>query len=174
MKLTELTAIGLRIFAVYLFMYALNQSALLIGFIDSDNYDGANRVTPAFYIFWVGTPLLISIVIWFFPITTTKLFLPKYKTDTFSPVEKSELYIAAIVLVGIFILSTAIPDVLYWVIRVYLAADLMDSGLDFIFTPKDKASMVATVIQLIMGIWLLFGAKGLLGFVIRARSWPNN
>lgn len=173
MKITELTAIGLRIFAIYLFIYALRQAASLYSLIGEQPNSNQATVSILFYILWVGTPLIVSFGIWQFPQTATNLFLPKYKTDEIAPVTKSDLYIAAITIVGIFVLASAVPNTLEWITRLYMQSRMASAGFTFETSPDNKASIVSTTAELIIGLWLVFGSSGLFNIIDKAREWPN-
>ena len=61
-------------------------------------------------------------------------------------------------ILGLWVLSTAVPDIFYWSTFVYLA-----KGIEFSLTPEHIGNIVVTVIEIIIGVWLVFGAKGLRG-----------
>jgi hypothetical protein len=75
MKIVELTAIALRIFAICLFLYGLRQAASLAGYVGPVTY-GQPTISIFYYVAVAFVPLVIAIVIWMFPVTVSKAFLP--------------------------------------------------------------------------------------------------
>ncbi len=102
----------------------------------------------------------VCLGLWFFPSTVAANLLrsgqaPHEPAPARPIIEWQTL---GVVLVGIWALTQAIPDTVYWV--TYYA---MLSGSDMSFfdlDPDQKANALATAVQLIIGVWLLLGARG--------------
>jgi hypothetical protein len=110
--------------------------------------------------------LLAALLMWIFPLTIAGTILPKIKTSGRSvPLRVNEIQVVAFSILGLWVLSTAVPDIFYWSTFVYLA-----KGINFSLKPEHIGNVVATVIELIIGFWLLFGARGLRGLVRLTRS----
>ena len=80
----------------------------------------------------------------------------------------------ALVVVGVLIFALAVPDAVYWAIvftaAIDLAAHQQPLGLE------QKASAFATLLELLIGLGLTLGARGLGAaiFKLRAAGLPTN
>jgi hypothetical protein len=68
---------------------------------------------------------------------------------------------------GLWVLTSAIPDIFYWVTFVYRIKSVNVGSTEL--TPENIGYIVSTIVELVIGFWLLFGSRGLLGVIRRAR-----
>lgn len=105
--------------------------------------------------------VFVCLALWFFPSTIAATLLrsaqPSNEPTPARPMV--EWQTLGVILVGIWALTQAIPDTIYWV--TYYAM-LSGSNMSFFdLDPDQKANAFATVVQLIVGLSLLLGAKGI-------------
>lgn len=65
-----------------------------------------------------------------------------------------------IVCIGVWTLAGAVPDAIYW-----LTFYIMSLGATYDIEIDQKAGFFATLAQLGIGAWLVFGAKGIAGWL---------
>lgn len=70
-------------------------------------------------------------------------------------------------LIGVWVLAYALPDAIYWV-TLYLLKRQMTAG-SYAWRPEDMANVLATLVQLAVAIWLIFGSSGVQRLILRYR-----
>jgi hypothetical protein len=81
------------------------------------------------------------------------------------PIE--QLQSAGFCLLGLWLLTEAIPRATYWMVMVYYSTrpnTPVDLG------PGSYAQMFQIAVEIALALWMLFGARGLLGLVRWART----
>ena len=74
-------------------------------------------------------------------------------------------------LLGIWVLANALPDAFYWG-TMFVVTRQFDSGT-FEWGHENVAGIVATIIELILAIWLIFGSSGVRRLIERYRYGPD-
>jgi len=70
--------------------------------------------------------------------------------------------------IGIWALSNAIPSALYWL--TYYSMSFGDSSDAFYLDAEQKARVASMLAELVIGLWLVFGAKGFAAFLFKIRT----
>ena len=163
----QIVGLGVRLFAIWLVLYVLTNAPGMWRFNVSEGAVSANLV-----VILVSCLLLAAAAaLWFFPLSVANKLVPgatKRTQDlerTGVPFEHVERL--AFCLLGLWILAEAVPNCFYWVLMAYHAAR-PDSLLHF--GPVEYARVAVTGSKLVMGLWLLLGAKGLRGLLRWART----
>lgn len=97
--------------------------------------------------------LIISFLLWFYPATLSSKFLAPTEN---SGIEQNKLEIFGEILIsviGLYILANAIPDLIYHIVLYILSSN---ENLELL--PVDRAASVATIAEIIIGIFLLYGS----------------
>jgi hypothetical protein len=167
MSASQIVGLGLRLFAVSLVLYVFGNAPAIWEFNLSAWVSSANLAVVIVSILL----LVIAVALWFFPLTIAKALLPgrSVNIEGLGPpqITFEQLQALAFSLLGLWILAGAIPKVFYWILMAYHASR---PELLLEFRPRDFGSMVATGTEAVLGIWLLFGAKGLRGLLRWARE----
>ena len=153
MKSHHYLALGVKLFAIALFVYAIKQSRLLIEVA----IDGGINGIPASSWFMLATtaiPFLISAVLWFFPITLAQSILTSELDKTVEPTSPITLLSILISMIGLFFLYYVISDTVYWLIFSHLA-----DGTSASLEPEVKANMWTTLIELVVICFLVLKSK---------------
>ena len=157
MELKKVIAIFLKFFAICLFLYTLNNALNWIPLFTDPTF------APAVYFQIASTIifLLISLCLWYFPLSVASKLLPKTK-DTKNEITGfpcSELQTVLFTTLGLYLLFNVLSDLAYWgsFLSVY-GETRFDEPL---ITPYDKAAIFTTVIELLIVLPLLFGQSGL-------------
>lgn len=162
----QIVGLAVRLFAVFLVIYVVRHASALIPLLDeSSRY----RVGAIYLTFIVLLPLAAAALLWRLPLTVAAALIPKVSTKKGpKPISSADVEPVAFAILGIWVLATAVTDVVYWTTFVYLLNSASTEKL--IFDPQDLANIVATAIELAIGLWLLFGSRTTIEFLRRARS----
>ena len=108
----------------------------------------------------------VTIALWRFPLWVAQKLLPAATTDQSTHLQVAQVQSAAFGLLGLWLLSEAIPQASYTAVILYYATR---PNAMMVLEPRNYAAMVRMVVEFGLGLWLLFGARGLLGIVRWAR-----
>jgi hypothetical protein len=120
---------------------------------------------------WVFVIIQVGVcgLLWFFPRTIAAKLLPSRDDHEASPpIALVHWQTLGVILIGLWALTRAIPDAVYW-ITFYNMATSSGIGLSAL-NPEQKASMVETIVELVIGFWLLLGAKGAAALLFNLRT----
>jgi hypothetical protein len=157
----QIVGIAVRLFAVFLTIYVLRHASGLIPYLaDSSSYP----ISALFLFLIVLFPLLAAMLLWLFPLTVAAKLIPDINAKEASKTSGSgEWEVVAFSVLGLWVLTSAIPDAFHWATFVYV---LNSSEMGrMALSPDNIGNIVATVVELVVGFWLLFGSKGLIGLV---------
>lgn len=162
----QIVGIAVRLFAVFLALYTLRYASSMLPY--------AAAPPPNSISFWfIGTlalfPILAAVLLWFFPLTVATRLIPDIKAkETSTSLGAGDVEVVAFSVMGLWVLTTAIPDIFYWVTFVYRVESAGVGSPEL--SPENIGNIVATVVEFVIGFWLLFGSKGLLGIIRSARQ----
>lgn len=110
----------------------------------------------------------IALFFWLFPTVVAKKLLPgpmaEHRETGTSP---EQWFVVGTRLMGVWILSRVLPTLILQIIYRYMA---QEPGAERVVQPPTGWDVFVLVLQLLMGLLLLFGAQGLLGLLRLARS----
>lgn len=158
MKLHYYVGIGVRLFAVVLFLISINQLVYLIENIfygTVQGMDASALVSAAIYTPW----LIGAVFLWMFPLSVAKRIVPpeaQLKPEAISPVAILSVLVSAI---GLFLLYRSIMDALYWATFWNISNSQANVGYPVRLSPEHKASIIATGIEFIAAALLFFNSK---------------
>lgn len=160
----QIVGLAVRLFAIFLFVYGIRSVPSIVRL--SDFY-----VFPIQAWLFIGIYILIfisfSILLWFFPITVARKLLPlEDKKVEEKPATASDVELVAYSILGLWVLSRAVPDMFYWIVAISARPPEFHT---FTISHKWYAAIVSTIIELVIGFWFLFGAKGLRGLIRKLR-----
>lgn len=170
MSREDLVAVGIRLFAIYLALASLRMLAGIIALMSQPEgmTFGSGLLTNASV---VALFLAVAAWLWTFPLSVARRLLPVMKEarseDSAGP---AVLVSVALTLMGVWLLAGALVDGTYWVTWV---AMVRSSGFEAIpFNDDQIANMVATGVELVLALVLIFGASGLRRLLFRLRYGP--
>jgi hypothetical protein len=118
-----------------------------------------------------GLPLffiLATIAIIKFPLTIAGKLIPKgEKQEQVITFDKDDIQYIGFTIIGMFMIVRALPDMFYWVIFLYKATITINPPM--IVNSSDIISTIATVIEIIIGLIVLFGAEGLQNMIYKIK-----
>lgn len=165
MPLQELVvAVAIRVFAIFVVIYTLRFGANLLPFLGSGE---AVRATWTFFAFFAVPPLAAAVIFWLFPLTLARAILPKVMVaESKTNWKIDDIQEVALSVLGVWVLATALPDVFQWIVYSHLMNKYQLGEL----SPENVGKIWATAVELTIGFWLVFGAKGISGIIRMART----
>lgn len=170
MSKKEIVVLVLRISSLALVFYTLNQSVpTLEVWKESVGFNLSSSLLMVF------GPIILAIFTWVFAFQLAHVFLPTITEEKDEPklnLERQQIEETLFTVIGVFVLTYAIPDAFYWLSFWYRSSSLnIDMNL---LSPEFVAPIFTTGIELVIGFWLLFGAKGLGDFLKKVRAAGQN
>ena len=159
----QIVGLGVRLFAIWLLVYVLRVAPDLWAAILRYGDSTATFVSVAIAIFMA----LIAVALWFFPLTVASKLIPRSSLEHSTSLPVEDVQRCGFLLLGLWVLSSAIPTLVRYGFLLYFAHKeraLLDLGLNI------AAAMLSVSVQLAIGVWLMFGARGLLRLLRWARS----
>ena len=165
MSRLDVVAVALRVLAVFLVVMVLRFAGAIVQVLDS----GSAGVIALYVLLTVVPPLGAATLIWFFPLTLATKFLP-VASDAIEPLpsDPGRLQEVAFSVLGLWVLATAVSDATYWGTYLIFVSQ-MEVQMPML-PPDQKASFVATIAELLLGLWLLLGGRGIIGAIARFRQ----
>jgi hypothetical protein len=160
----DFVAIASRLFAIFLLITAIRLGTTTVAASSSFSSDW----NWALFLAATSLPIVaISALLWFFPLTVARKLLPVMREPR-PPADPGSLTALelALTVIGFWVLSTALTDAVYW--SVFLV-QVYNSSIPVAADPTQKASLAATVAELLIGLWCVFGSRGLANLVTRIR-----
>ena len=165
MRKEQVVGLALRLFAIFLFIQALRQAAGLIPFLTDST---PVRIGIGVVLVSTLVPVAIAAFLWLLPLTiATKLIPGVSAKEPRSTLTATEIASVAFPILGLWVLTSAIPDTFHWTMFIYIVKS-SDVGRPEL-SPENIGNIVATVVELLIGFWLLLGSKGMFGLLKRLR-----
>ena len=162
----QVVVVCIRLVALVWLLYVVNHSYGLFAYVNSDARVALHK---SVVLFFASLQVATSGVMWFFATSiAAKLLPPVRPTQSTPPSSLLQWQTLGVICVGLWSLNRSIPDVVYWV-TFYNMAESTGVGTDSL-SAEQKASFFSTVVELAIGLWLLFGAKGFAAFLYKART----
>lgn len=160
----DVIAVASRLFALFLFVLVLRALAQSASTLFGGEWD-----LP-----WLllglslhALTLAVAAFLWFFPLTIARKLLPVARDSGTVPLAQTpNLQALAFSVLGAWVLASALSDALYWVV---FFAYSERAGVDYALSAQHVAGVVAALAEVLIGIYLLLGSKGLAGLIQRFR-----
>lgn len=164
MNIVSFTAVGIRLLALLIFFYILRETSRFISLSTvMESYQEWPIAFLALVLF-----LCIGIFLWRFPVTIAKKIIPKEISIVDSKLEDFHrpIYQLAFVLFGLFVVIYGLSDLLYTA-QVYVAVP--GSAFNPQFVQEQKAAMVSSFLEIIIGVVLIVGARAVSNLIYKLR-----
>lgn len=166
MSSKQLVALAVRMFAIFIAVWVMRHGFVVVPMLAGPD---ATRTDLLAVFLTVSVPLVVAVLLWVFPARVAGHLLPRTSTPARpEPWTAAELQAAAFSVLGMWILARAVADLGYWIVYLLLlpgSGAYRSSGL----SPADLGGLVSTALELVIGVWLLLGARGLAGVIRRFR-----
>lgn len=152
MKIVHILALLVRLFAIGLFVYALNNTVFLTAMMVNpyDAFKLSLFFIPAVY-------FLIVILLWFYPYKViAKLSdVAKIEGEPEALNDAFEIIDALFIVFGLFLVFCVVSDAIYWI----------SLSLNGSFDANHKAGVLLTVVEGVIALFVLFYRSNIYAFV---------
>lgn len=161
----DVVAVASRIFAVFVLVWTLRMASAFFATGPAADWTvwEVSLVSLSFF-----ASLGLAALLWYFPLTVARKLLPVMKdSGPDRSTGPSHLELLAFSILGAWVLAGALSDATYW-----FAFALVTNGSEYgevQLGAENIASIWTTVIELLIGFFLLFGARGLVALLRHLR-----
>jgi len=163
MKSSDYLAIAVRLFAIMLFIYGLDQLLPIFELIASGTINGMN-VSPFFAIAASIIPILFSLVLWVFPLSVSNSILKPEMDREVVPLSQGSWLVIILIGIGLNTLYYAIVDSMFWFYFLHMSSQ---SDAPLIMRGEDKANLVISVLEVIASLFLVLKSKTISKFILK-------
>ncbi|MBD3652880.1 hypothetical protein [Kangiella sp.] len=161
MKPIHYLGLVVRLFAICLFIYgvigAIEFFALKLG--------GMASSMPSFISMVIMLiPIIVSVYLWFFPLTVAQKLLGKDERE-FEPVNPKSLLTILVASIGLFFLYKALMSFIFW-LGFYVMPSNESSSLVMVFA-ADKVGVLTTFVELVVALLLVIKCRSIAGLIAR-------
>lgn len=172
MKLFEILGVALRVAGILLFANTLRSipEVLLVAgqFNEYGLDDGMGRL-KFFYYASEFLVLILSLMMIFFPVTMAKFFIPKTDSLETLGIEKTCLIMPiGITLMGVYILTWAIPDLIDNALFAWMQRSLHIQNDPAV--QNVNIALVVTIVEIGIGLYCALGASGISRLINKLRG----
>ncbi len=161
----QILIVVVRLFAISWFVVSIEHLVRTLRMISQYNLGGLDRLTVALPVL----QLIICAGLWFFPATLSRRLLKGGNGPGSVEVPAlAEWQSVAIVVLGLWTLSKGIPDAVYYITYFLTYDESVMSARDLM--QEQWPYMAATLVEITIGIWLIFGARGLVAMLASVRN----
>lgn len=160
----QIVGLGVRLFSIWLALYVLSVLPNMWSFAGRGLGDSAGAGIVGLVLVLMAAAALL---LWMFPLTVARKLIPRTALDQPTLLPFEQVQSVGFSLLGLWCLADAIPKVLWWCVTIYHSTRPEPR---LVLEPANYASLAQTIAELVIGIWLLFGARGLLGILRWART----
>jgi hypothetical protein len=163
----QIVVVVLRLGALVWLLYTFSHVIGLFAVLRAEPGALLNR---PIVLFSAAFQVIVCMALWFFPSTIAANLL-RSAPESNEPASArpiTDWQVLAVIFVGLLALARAIPDSIYWVTYAAMATGY---NLGFFDLDADqKANALATVFELAIGLWFVFGAKRVAGLLFKSRD----
>ena len=160
----QIVALGVRLFSIWLVLYMLGQMPSLWAFVKQGKPD---PISTALVMGVSAVLILVAIGLWNFPLAVARKLLPNATLDQPTPLPVEQIQRAGFCLLGLWVLTKSVPDLTYQAVLFVTSA--RQNG-PVTFDEGAYPYVAHSIVELLIGVWLLLGARGLLGVLRWART----
>ncbi|ODB94159.1 hypothetical protein A3194_05775 [Candidatus Thiodiazotropha endoloripes] len=165
MNKEEIVAVVVRLFAIALGIYGLNNLPGMVMYFDQDGM----REAAYIYAGLSALIVIVAILLWKFPLTVAKILLPKTGDDA-KVVSWSyeEVLTCGFIIMGFYFLYYVISDSIYWFYMWKSSVNVFVSVRSELNIDQ-LARIYATVAKFVVSLVLIVGSRGLASMVLMLR-----
>lgn len=174
MKPIHYLGLAVRLFAICLIAFAVyNLAGLISSYFSASEFGPYSVISLPLLLVAVVLPMLISILLWFFPLSVAYKLLGSEDRE-FEPINPKSLLTILIASIGLFFLYKALMDGVFW-LSFYFG---YSTGGSYMETPMEvpfftaigasgKATIISTIIELVFALILTLRCKSIAKLMAR-------
>ena len=164
MNAQQILSVAVRLFAIWLFLYAV--SSLTGTYIEINKHGG--HIALQIILWSLSIIVLICCLLWLFPAFVARRILQESSTPAEQTTAFDDWFSLGCSLIGVWVLSKAIPALVSYLLLNYMGKTAYGNG--YVENPDWHLLVTFNVLHIIFGIWLFIGARGLK----KALHWAKN
>jgi hypothetical protein len=172
MKYKVFTKICLRLIALYFFMTYIFYGITIISYLlkNLGNPDEQVDIGSVFAVMPMAIMAVISILLWIFAGKIANNFVGKEEdNDCTQNIDYDKVQYIGFCIVGVLVIANAIPNLSSCIYQLAEMSKMqIDYGNRLYSTYIEK--LISAVLQSVIGIWLVFGTKGILNAIKKIRT----
>lgn len=158
MKSSHYLAIAVRLFAVVLFVYGLRQLSPFFELITRGTVSGVT--VSAFFVLAVSIiPMLLSVILWFFPLSISNSILKPEMNREVAPLSQGDWLIVILIGVGLYTLYYGIVDLIYWLYFLHMSVKNYLVEPSLAMSGEDKANLAISFLEVAASLFLILKSK---------------
>jgi hypothetical protein len=159
-------AISVRLFTIWLFMYGV--SNMTSAYIEVHRSSAHLPDPVVFFGSGISGLVVICTLLWFFPLFIANRLLPPVSPSDTKPALFDDWFAVGCSLIGVWTLAGALSALVRYGLLNYMGKHFWPDS--FGINPDWSIIVLTDLFQLFVGLWLLFGARGLRKIVEWARQ----
>lgn len=165
MKLEEIVALAVRLFAIVLGLYALRNGVSFVSYFQAQELESAS------YYYAAGMVILFlaAVFLWKFPFTVSRglVSFKELGAVEVKSATASQLEVAGFTILGLYLAFSVLSDLSYWAIVWLFSQRNPDVPIEL--SLEQVAGMVSTGVEFIFVLFLLLGVKRMRALLHRFR-----
>jgi hypothetical protein len=160
----DFIAVASRLFSIYILFNIIRSAPSAAQMLWQDQ--GMTWVGLYVCVLIVG--LLLCAFLRFFPLTVARKLLPVMREPrSEGPIGFPTALSLGLTLIGAWLFANALVDATYWLTLFVRSKQIGNIPVEW--TPEQIASMIATLVELTISFWLLFGSSGIRQLIFKFR-----
>jgi len=161
----QAVALGVRLFAIWVFITLITRVPGNVALLQKW---GGDVLGVIIFVSASAILLVVCVVLWLFPVGVAGKLLPDADNPPAQPSSADEWFSVGCRLLGLWTVVDTLPSLFFY----YLPVGIVSKHPDMagVWHEDYKWSVASLIAEVVLGIWLLLGARGLLGLLRWARS----
>ncbi|WP_394175985.1 hypothetical protein [Thalassotalea litorea] len=170
MNKLDVLSVGIRLLGIFLLVFLLRDMPFVIETVKQfKEFNPESGSGMAFYLTISILAILVSLIMIKFPVSVSKMLTTSSKADSPKLEGNAEtIQITGVLLLGIYILSWAIPDLINNIIGLWQA---------YKYTPNDTVNiayiwnaLITTIIEIAIGFYCALDSYGIVKMIAKLRA----
>ncbi len=160
MKLHHYFAIGIKLFAIALYIYGLRYIGPIIEIFRTGSLNSL-YVNDYFFSINLVVTWAIALVLWMHPVALAKMFLSKELDLEVEPMATPMIMATLVAGIGLFVFCHGAIDIMYWAVNWYLVSN----NDAYVSNPDMMGNTVATIFQLLFSSLMIIKCRTIASYI---------
>ena len=165
MKPEHLVALGVRLFALGLAIFTLENAIRIFAFFKTGQFNFGE-------IAYTGTMIslaLLSLLLWKFPLVVARSIaeFPSLNENELNDIKSDRLLHVGLIILGIYLLFNIFSDLIYW--GIFSFSSQRDYSSEVVLTLEQKSLLLTTMIEFVLVLFLILGSNKIISIIKKLR-----
>jgi len=160
----EIATLSFKVMSVYAIIQATAQVPSTLYFMSTNDLSGIGMLTFVSVALEPLSWILCGLVLWFAAPLLASLIFKSTVSESVSDTSIKDIQITAFSLAGLYLLASILPELLKSLTMHYAMNAYSVRGESPL-----TGTIIISVLQIILGLWLLLGSRGLVNFIRSTR-----